>query len=227
MESNLIEEVDPLVKVIAVTMPTENLEFLDQEELISYCARVSNPNNQLNTATMNKLLKYLATNKHWSPFEMSHAVLEINTSRGISPQILRHRSFSFQEFSQRYQSIDDAGIVVYAARRQDEKNRQNSVDDLSDEIKKEWEKRQTENWATSFAHYKWAIDNNIAKECARFVLPLGTQTKLYMAGSIRSWMHYLEVREHESSQKEHRDIALACREALSSYFPTIFGDLNE
>lgn len=208
------------VKLVSVTQPIDN--SLDHEQIIAYCARVSNPNNQNNTETMPKLLKYLQDNKHWSPFEMSHAVLEIETSRGISPQILRHRSFSFQEFSQRYQSVDDSGVVIYAARRQDKKNKQNSIDDLPEEIKLEWRDRQLQNWKTSFEHYTWALNNGIAKECARFVLPLGSKTRLYMSGTIRSWMHFLETRTHESTQKEHRDIAIACREALKEHFPSIF-----
>jgi thymidylate synthase (FAD) len=206
-----------------VSGPVGDLERLDQEQMIAYCARVSNPSNQENTHTMPKLLKYLQDHKHWSPFEMAHAIVEIETSRGISPQILRHRSFSFQEFSQRYQSLDETGIVIYAARRQDAKNKQNSIDDLSDEIKKEWENRQIENWKSSFEHYKWALDNGVAKECARFVLPLGSKTRMYMSGTIRSWMHFIETRTHESTQKEHRDIAVACRDALSTYFPYVFG----
>jgi thymidylate synthase (FAD) len=208
------------VKVISVTQPVD--QSLDHEQIIAYCARVSNPNNQNNTETMPKLLKYLQDHKHWSPFEMAHAVLEIETSRGISPQILRHRSFSFQEFSQRYQSVDDSGVVIYAARRQDKKNKQNSIDDLPDEIKLEWQDRQLQNWKTTFEHYTWALNNGIAKECARFVLPLGSKTRLYMSGTIRSWMHFLETRTHESTQKEHRDIAIACREALREHFPSIF-----
>lgn len=208
------------VKIVSVTQPIDG--SLDHEQIIAYCARVSNPNNQNNTETMPKLLKYLQDHKHWSPFEMAHAVLEIETSRGISPQILRHRSFSFQEFSQRYQSVDDSGVVIYAARRQDKKNKQNSIDDLSDEIKLEWQNRQIQNWKTAFEHYTWALNSGIAKECARFVLPLGSKTRLYMSGTIRSWMHFLETRTHESTQKEHRDIALACQAALRQYFPSIF-----
>jgi thymidylate synthase (FAD) len=152
---------------------------------------------------------------------MSHVTIEIDTSRGIAPQILRHRSFSFQEFSQRYQSVSDDGIVVYAARRQDLKNKQNSIDDLPENIKKEWEDRQLQNWKSSFEHYTWALDNGIAKESARFVLPLGSKTRLYMSGSVRSWLHYISVRADASTQKEHRDIALACKEALREYFPNL------
>lgn len=217
------EETDTGVKVVSVSMQPEGG---DHEQLIAYCARVSNPSNQSNAETAPKLLKYLKDHRHWSPFEMAHAVLEINTSRAISAQILRHRSFSFQEFSQRYQSVTDEGVVVYAARRQDAKNRQNSIDDLPEEVGAEWEQRQLENWKSSFAHYKWAIDSGIAKECARMVLPLGTKTRLYMAGSVRSWIHYIETRIDPSSQKEHRDIALACLCALKPYFPNVFGDLD-
>lgn len=210
------------VRVVSVTKSVEDLESLDNEQIIAYCARVSNPNNQSNTDTMPKLLKYLKDHKHWSPFEMAHAVLEIETSRGISPQILRHRSFSFQEFSQRYQAVDESGLVVYAARRQDLKNKQNSIDDLSDSVKEEWENRQLQNWKVCFENYKWALDNGIAKECARFVLPLGSKTRMYMSGTIRSWIHFIETRTHESTQKEHRDIALACRDALNEHFPSVF-----
>ena len=210
------------VKLVSISS-SPNGEPTAPEDTITYCARVSNPSNQNNTATAPKLLKYLKDNKHWSPFEMAHAVLEIETSRGISPQILRHRSFSFQEFSQRYQSVTEEGVVIYAARRQDQKNRQNSIDDLPEEVKAEWETRQLENWKSSFAHYKWATDSGIAKESARFVLPLGAKTRLYMGGSIRSWMHYIDVRTDASTQKEHRDIALACLDALKPYFPNVFG----
>ena len=213
------------VRVISVTKPVaEDIDHLDQEDIIAYCARVSNPNNQVNTDTMPKLLKYLQDHKHWSPFEMSHVTIEIDTSRGIAPQILRHRSFSFQEFSQRYQSLDDSGVVLYAARRQDLKNKQNSIDDLPPDIKDEWSQRQLDAWKVCFEHYKWALDNGIAKECARFVLPLSSRTRLYMSGSVRSWMHYIAVRSDPSTQKEHRDIALACREALREYFPSLFED---
>jgi thymidylate synthase (FAD) len=210
------------VRVISVTKPVATeLDHLDQEDIIAYCARVSNPNNQMNLDTMPKLLKYLQDHKHWSPFEMSHVTIEIDTSRGIAPQILRHRSFSFQEFSQRYQSVSDDGIMIYAARRQDLKNKQNSIDDLPDAIKSEWEDRQLQNWKSSFEHYTWALDNGIAKESARFVLPLGSKTRLYMSGSVRSWLHYISVRTDPSTQKEHRDIALACKESLREYFPNL------
>lgn len=211
-----------LVKLVSISQPELSLENgkPSPEELIVYMARVSNPNNQDNLKTAPKLLKYLIDNKHWSPYEMISLTLEINTSRGISPQILRHRSFSFQEFSQRYQSVDDSGIVMYAARRQDDKNRQNSVDDLNQDVKDEWELRQLENWKTSFEHYKWALDNKIAKECARFVLPLGTSTKMYMSGNLRSWIHYIQVRDFGTgTQIEHSEIAAQIKQIMIPYFP--------
>jgi len=199
------------VKIISVTP--------DAEKTIAYCARVSSP-HQDNPAFA-KLLSYCIKNGHWSPFEMANMVVEIKTSRGISPQILRHRSFSFQEFSQRYAAVDDSGVVIYAARRQDSKNRQNSIDDLSDAVIAEWEARQLENWKRAFEHYQWALDNNIAKECARFVLPLGCSTKLYMQGSLRSWIHYLQLRCGNGTQKEHKDIADEIKELFCSNFPII------
>lgn len=191
------------------------------EEVITYCARVSNPNNQLKFNNSAKLIKYLITNKHWSPFEMAHMTLQVKTSRGISPQILRHRSFTFQEFSQRYAAVDASGLIIYAARRQDDKNRQNSIDDLSDDVKHEWEERQLSNWKSAFEHYMWALDNGIAKECARFVLPLGCATTLYMSGSIRSWIHYIELRASHGTQKEHMDIAVECREIFKKELPGV------
>jgi thymidylate synthase (FAD) len=191
------------------------------EEVISYCARVSAPQNQLKFATSAKLIKYLIANKHWSPFEMAHMTIQIKTSRGISPQILRHRSFTFQEFSQRYAAVDASGLIVYAARRQDDKNRQNSIDDLSDDVKREWEERQLSNWKNSFEHYTWALDNGIAKECARFVLPLGCATTLYMSGSVRSWIHYIDLRASNGTQKEHMDIAVECKEIFRKELPGV------
>jgi thymidylate synthase (FAD) len=192
------------------------------EKIITYCARVSNPKNQLNFQSAEKLIKYLITHKHWSPFEMASMTVQIKTSRAISSQILRHRSFTFQEFSQRYAAVDESGVEIYAARRQDDKNRQNSIDDLLEDIKQEWERRQLENWKKSFEHYKWAIDNNIAKECARFVLPLGTSTTMYMSGTIRSWIHYIELRSANGTQKEHMDIALECKDIFKRELPLIY-----
>jgi thymidylate synthase (FAD) len=191
----------------------------DAEKTIAYCARVSSPNPD--NPNISGLLKYCIRNQHWSIFEMANMTIEVETSRGISPQILRHRSFTFQEFSQRYASVDLSGICIYAARRQDDKNRQNSIDDLSDEVKAEWTHRQLDNWKTSFEHYKWALDNGIAKECARFVLPLGCSTKLYMNGTIRSWIHYLQLRTGHGTQKEHMDIANSIRDIFVQNLPVI------
>lgn len=195
----------------------------DAEKIIAYCARVSSPNQ--NNSDL-KLLAYCIKNQHWSIFEMANMTIEISTSRGISPQILRHRSFNFQEFSQRYAAVDESGLVIYAARRQDLKNRQNSIDDLPEEIKKEWEQRQLENWKTSFEHYTWALNNGIAKECARFVLPLGCSTRMYMQGTVRSWIHYIQVRGAKETQKEHRDIALGIKEIFKKEFPVTSGALG-
>lgn len=191
------------------------------EEVIAYCARVSNPSNQLNFDTSEKLIGYLIKHKHWSPFEMASITMQIKTSRAIAPQILRHRSFTFQEFSQRYAAVDQSGLVLTAARRQDNKNRQNSVDDLSQNIKDEWETRQLNNWKSSFEHYKWALDNGIAKECARAILPLGTSTTMYMSGTIRSWIHYIDLRSSNGTQREHIDIAEKCKEIIKKELPTI------
>lgn len=207
-----------LVEMVSVTPGAQ--------EVITYCARVSNPNNQLNFNNSSKLISYLIKHKHWSPFEMASMTLQIKTSRGIAPQILRHRSFTFQEFSQRYAAVDESGLTIYAARRQDDKNRQNSIDDLSDAIKQEWEDRQRENWKQSFEHYKWALDNGIAKECARFVLPLGCNTTLYMSGTVRSWIHYIELRAANGTQQEHMDIAIACKEVFKKELPDIAAALG-
>lgn len=187
---------------------------------IGYCARVSNPSNQQSTSVA-KLLRYCINHKHWSVFEMGSMCVEIDTSRAISAQILRHRSFHFQEFSQRYAAVDQTGVHIYAARRQDMKDRQNSIDDLPVEIQQEWLQRQQDNWRVAFEHYTWALDHTIAKECARFVLPMGSKTRIYMQATIRDWIHYLLVRTDPSAQKEHRDIALQIQQHFISEFPTI------
>jgi thymidylate synthase (FAD) len=189
------------------------------EGLIAYVARVSS-SDQKNPSYAG-LIKYCMNHGHWSILEMGNATFEITTSRMIAPQILRHRSFSFQEFSQRYQSVDNSGIELCVARRQDKKNRQNSIDDLSQEVKEEWEERQLQNWKSSFEHYKWALDNNIAKECARSVLPLQTSTRLFMNGTLRSWVHYVNLRSDPATQKEHRDIAEAIKLEFIKHFPVI------
>lgn len=189
------------------------------EGLIAYIARVSsakqdNPNYA-------GLIRYCMNHGHWSILETANACFEIETSRAIAPQILRHRSFSFQEFSQRYSAVDKSGIELFVARRQDNKNRQNSIDDISPEIKKEWEERQLKNWKSSFEHYSWALNNEIAKETARAVLPMQTSTKMYMNGTIRSWVHYINLRADPSTQKEHRDIANAIKEHFIKQYPVV------
>ncbi len=225
-----MQENNPINQLENISSSTNLVELVSvtpgAQEVISYCARVSNPNNQLNFNNNSKLIKYLITNQHWSPFEMAHMTIQIKTSRGISPQILRHRSFTFQEFSQRYAAVDSSGLTLYAARRQDTKNRQNSVDDLSDEVKQEWIDRQQANWQSSFEHYTWALDNGIAKECARFILPLGCATTLYMSGSIRSWIHYIELRSSNGTQKEHMDIAIECKELFKQQLPEVAAALG-
>ena len=200
------------------------------EDLIAYAARVSNPANQLNSETAPKLLRYLSKHKHWSPFEMASACIEIETTRDIARQLLRHRSFSFQEFSQRYADIRDLddSIVLRKARLQDEKNRQNSVmtDDIN--LHMNWEQHQKIVWAAAMKAYKWAIDNGIAKEQARVVLPEGnTQSRLYVNGTIRSWIHYIELRSANGTQKEHMDLAKAVAEAITKIFPTVKDYVNE
>jgi len=193
--------------IIGVTRPTSGL---DVDDFIAYIARVSNPFNQNNKETAQKLIKYLMKNKHWSPFEMVHVVMEINTTRDIARQILRHRSFSFQEFSQRYADpTQDLGFVTREARLQDTKNRQNSIEVKDDpELKHMWNERQKIVIEYAQKEYDWAIKNGIAKEQARAVLPEGlTISRLYMAGSLRSWIHYCELRMSNGTQKEHREIA--------------------
>jgi thymidylate synthase (FAD) len=200
----------------------------DAQELVAYCARVSNPANQLNTETSERLIRYLVKHQHWSPLEMVSACIEIVTTRDIARQILRHRSFSFQEFSQRYADptaeLDEA-FVLREARFQDTKNRQNSVDfDMTDESQRllayEWERAQKRVLYAVKKEYKWAIDNGIAKEQARAVLPEGlTVSRMYMNGTLRSWIHYIELRAANGTQKEHQDIACACAQAIAAIFP--------
>lgn len=189
----------------------------EAEKLIAYCARVSSPNQE--NPEISKLLAYCIKNKHWSVFEMGTLCVEIITSRAIAQQILRHRSFHFQEFSQRYAKATE--FMVYEARRQDDKNRQNSIDDLEPETKIWFEntQRQLQDICSSF--YEQALKMNIAKEQARFILPLGTQTKLYMHGTLRDWIHYINLRSSNGTQLEHRDIALRCKTIFTEQFPTI------
>tara|TARA_B100001094_G_scaffold308566_1_gene341349 strand:- start:292 stop:1029 length:738 start_codon:yes stop_codon:yes gene_type:complete len=194
----------------------------DSEKTIAYCARVSNPNNQDSTK-YSKLLKYCIDHGHWSIFEMANMVLEIETNRGIAAQILRHRSFSFQEFSQRYADASYLrdSMVVPELRTQDSKNRQNSIDDL-DEIKQAiYNRSMREIFSKSHALYDDMINNGVAKECARFVLPLATPTKMYMNGTIRSWIHYINLRTANGTQKEHMDVALQCKDIFTKHLPII------
>lgn len=198
----------------------EGLE--DAGDIIAYCARVSNPANQYNTETGEKLIRRLIEWKHWSPLEMCSATIGIETTRDIARQILRHRSFSFQEFSQRYadpSALDDT-FVLREARLQDPKNRQNSIDNADDELKKAWAAKQQQIIHEATLAYKWAIKNGIAKEQARCVLPEGnTVSKLYMNGTLRSWIHYIELRSGNGTQKEHMEVARAVAEAISAIFP--------
>jgi len=217
------------VKLISYSQPTD--EFADlgvdnAQELIAYCARVSNPSNQLNTETSEKLIKYLVKHAHWSPLEMVSACVEIETTRDIARQILRHRSFSFQEFSQRYADpTKDLDFVIREARFQDTKNRQNSVElDLTDpgqrEISRIWNEKQQDIIRAVKDAYSWAVSNGIAKEQARAVLPEGnTVSRLYMNGTLRSWVHFIELRSANGTQKEHQLVALACAKAIAAIFP--------
>lgn len=243
------------VKVVAVSNPT--IDGMNVDEFIAYVARVSNPSNQMNTQTAPKLLKYLAKHKHWSPFEMVSICMEINTTRDIARQILRHRSFSFQEFSQRYADpTQDLGFVTREARLQDTKNRQNSVE-ISDDVtydapmyefhydrenfitkesvtyekrnlKETWSAYQKNTTDAATAAYNWAIEHGIAKEQARAVLPEGLiVSRLYMAGSLRSWIHYAEVRTDVSTQKEHREIAQMAWTEIVKIFPSLSEVLSD
>lgn len=205
------------VRLIAVTNPLVEIqnEKLNPEGLIAYCARVSSPHQE--NLDYEKLLAYCIKNRHWSIFEMVDMTIEIITSRAISPQILRHRSFVFQEFSQRYTKVQS--FETYAPRRQDAKNRQHSIDDLDVSTVEWFAEAQEEIRALSEKKYNDALEKGIARECARMLLPLNTQTKLYMKGSVRSWIHYIEVRTDPSTQKEHRDIAEAVRTIFIDRFP--------
>ena len=211
------------VRLISYSQPHENKLYVGQDvqELIAYCARVSNPSNQLNEDTSAKLLSYLAKHKHWSPFEMVSACLEIETTRDIARQILRHRSFSFQEFSQRYADpTTDLEFVRRGARLQDPKNRQNSIDAAPQSIQDMWDMKQQEVIAKSKEVYEWAIEQGIAKEQARAVLPEGcTMSRMYMNGTLRSWMHYIELRKENGTQREHMAIAETCAEVIAKIFP--------
>jgi len=217
------------VRLVSYSQPTSefaDMGIADAQELIAYCARVSNPSNQFNSDTSEKLIRYLVKHAHWSPLEMVSACVEITTTRDIARQILRHRSFSFQEFSQRYADpTKDLNFVTREARLQDTKNRQNSVElDMADPEQRElahlWEEKQQAVIRASREAYTWAIANGIAKEQARSVLPEGNiESKLYMNGTLRSWVHFIELRSGNGTQKEHQLVALACAKAIAAIFP--------
>ncbi len=217
------------VRLVSYSQPTQefaNMGIDDAQELIAYCARVSNPSNQLNTETSEKLIKYLVKHQHWSPLEMVSACCEITTTRDIARQILRHRSFSFQEFSQRYADpTKDLDFVLREARLQDPKNRQNSVAlamETPEErvLAMEWEKAQQRVKLAALEAYNFAISKGIAKEQARAVLPEGMiESRLYMNGTLRSWIHFIQLRAGNGTQKEHQEVAIACAQAIAAIFP--------
>jgi thymidylate synthase (FAD) len=214
------------VKLVSSSQPSEELVkqgIVNAQELVAYCARVSNPANQNNTETSEKLIRYLIKHKHWSPLEMVSACLEIETTRDIARQILRHRSFSFQEFSQRYADpTKDLAFVTREARLQDTKNRQNSITTDDQQLHNDWKVMQQQIIDTNQQAYEWAINKGIAKEQARAVLSEGlTVSRLYMQGTLRSWLHYIELRSGVETQKEHREVAEACASALESIFPMV------
>jgi thymidylate synthase (FAD) len=207
------------VKLISYTQGTDGKNLLEQ---VAFAARVSNPANQNNSETSEKLVRYLIKNQHWSPLEMVNVCLEIDTTRDIARQILRHRSFSFQEFSQRYADASQLGFEMKEARMQDLKNRQNSVTTDNLALQAWWEERQKRVLEESKNAYEWALANGIAKEQARAVLPEGmTGSRLYMNGTLRSWVHYIQLRSANGTQKEHQDVALACADAIEPIFPMI------
>jgi thymidylate synthase (FAD) len=213
------------VKLVSYTTPCIDELGTDSDilDLIAYCARVSNPSNQSNTDTSEKLINYLIKWKHWSPFEMANVCLEIETTRDIARQILRHRSFTFQEFSQRYADpVKELTFETREARLQDTKNRQNSLPTEDLDLRWQWEKLQQGVIEVSRNAYEFAIKNGIAKEVARSVLPEGlTMSRMYVNGTIRSWIHYIDIRSDKATQKEHREIAMACAEAIGKLFPLV------
>ena len=212
------------VKLISYSKPSTEMYgegLLDAQELVAFCARVSNPSNQFNTDTADKLIRYLVKNKHWSPLEMVSVCLEVETTRDIARQMLRHRSFSFQEFSQRYADpTKDLSFVLREARLQDTKNRQNSIATDNLALQAWWEERQKRVIQEAKNAYEWAIANGIAKEQARAVLPEGlTVSRLYMNGTLRSWVHFIELRSGNGTQKEHQEVALECAKVIAEVFP--------
>jgi thymidylate synthase (FAD) len=216
------------VRLLSYSQPTQefaDLGISDAQELIAYCARVSNPSNQLNTDTSEKLIRYLVKHQHWSPLEMVSACIEITTTRDIARQILRHRSFSFQEFSQRYADpTKDLSFVLREARLQDPKNRQNSIASDDTELQAWWDAKQKWIIEQSKIAYTEAIDKGIAKEQARAVLPEGlTESRLYMNGTLRSWIHFIELRSANGTQLEHQEVAIACAKVIAEIFPMTDG----
>jgi thymidylate synthase (FAD) len=214
------------VELIGHTVPANSASFLkDAEEFIAYCARISNPANQWNTETSKKLIKYLVDNKHWSPLEMYHVVLDVTTTRDIARQLLRHRSFTFQEFSQRYADVSQGGLSLEPreARLQDTKNRQNSISSgVEPAVIIEWGRRQKQIITEVMGSYQWALDNGIAKEVARAILPEGlTESRLYVSGSLRSWVTYCMLRCSNGTQKEHMILARECATQVATIFPLI------
>ena len=218
------------VRLVSYSKPVNIIGIDNIQDLIAYCARVSNPANQMNNETSEKLIRYLIKHGHWSPLEMVSACLEIETTRDIAHQIVRHRSFSFQEFSQRYANPAEMGeqFVTREARLQDNKNRQNSVETDDASLQDSWEIIQKDVRYAAEVAYNWAIENGIAKEQARVVLPEGnTKTRLYMNGTLRSWVHYIELRSGNGTQKEHMEIARDCAYELKAIFPMIMELINE
>jgi thymidylate synthase (FAD) len=215
------------VKLISYSQPAATDKTSSVQDIVAFCARVSNPSNQLNTETNERLIRYLIKNNHWSPLEMVSVCVEIETTRDIARQILRHRSFSFQEFSQRY-AIADLGFEYKEARLQDTKNRQNSIETEDARLQQLWTTMQDKVADTAEAAYQWALDNGIAKEQARAVLPEGmTVSRLYMNGTLRSWVHYIQLRSGNGTQKEHQEVALMCAEAIKTIFPMIADFVSE
>ena len=219
------------VNLIGITKPSAYTECTTANELVAWAARVSNPSNQNNTATAPKLVRYLIQNQHWSPLEMVHVSMEIKTTRDIARQILRHRSFAFQEYSQRYADpTKDLGFVTREARLQDKKNRQNSVELTPDEnrLAEEWNVMQKQATNAAKLAYQWAIERGIAKEQARVVLPEGnTESVMIMSGSLRSWVHYCQLRMDKATQKEHRIVAEQCWDIIGQHFPDVIKALDD
>ena len=215
------------VKLISHTTGAGELEGKSPQDVISYVARVSNPHNQENFRTAAGLLRYCIKHQHWSIFETASMTLEINTTRGLAAQVLRHRSFTFQEFSQRYANTNELGhLTAPDLRRQDDKNRQNSIKNLPPGLVKDYQSKIEKHFDNAVALYDSLIDCGVAKECARFVLPLATNTRLYMTGTCRSWIHYIDLRSAHGTQQEHMDIAEQCRDVFKEVFPDIYTALD-